>query len=112
MSESKYTANFSGIAELLRSELLLDKLMEFAEAVKADAEENAPVSDPGDYPYNKHSGRYKESFDIRPGEGIGGRVEAVVFNTSPEAIRIEKGNSKIEAMHILSNALYKLKGLL
>lgn len=112
MSGSSFSANFLGIGQMLKSEFIADQLMEMAELVKARAEDTAPVSSPDDAPYNKTPGRYKQSFGTRLGIDDDGRIEAVIYNTAPEAIRVEKGNSNIEAHHTLTNALYSIRGLL
>lgn len=104
MSGSKFTGSYLGIGLLLHSEGVTEYLMQLAEAVKAKAEEKAPVSDPSDAPYNKTAGRYKESFGTRL-QSNRGKPEAVIYNDSPEAIRVEKGNANIEARHILVTAL-------
>jgi hypothetical protein len=104
MTDAHFHASFVGIKTLLRSEMLGAALMEMADKVKKQAEDISPVGDSTD----PHAGRYRDSFHTRL-EHRRGRVMAVVYNTAPEAIRIEKGNSKIEAHHILMRALSILR---
>lgn len=104
--EVRFDASYVGIGRLLRSEMVGKTLLEKAEQVKSRAEDLAPVGQDGD----PHAGRYKNSFETGLGEKRG-RVEAVVRNTSPEAIRVEKGNSKITGYHVLMRALDILRRL-
>lgn len=103
----RFDASFVGIAALLRSPMLGEALLKRAELVKARAEELAPV---GDADTDPHPGRYRNSFQTRL-DSHRGRVRAVILNTSPEAIRIEKGNSKIDAHNVLMRALDILRRL-
>lgn len=106
MSDVRFDASFPGIARLLRSEMIGKALLERAEAVKSRAEEISPVGDETD----PHAGRYKASFETELGQKLG-RAEAIVRNTSPEAIRVEKGNSNIVGYHVLMRAIDILRRL-
>lgn len=106
--ETKFTASFTGIAALLRSPMVGEQLLAMAEQVKARAEEIAPVDTSQ---YAQHSGRYKASFSASLGvNGRLNRAEAVVSNSAPEAIDVEKGNSNQEGQHVLMRALDIIRG--
>lgn len=104
--ETRFDASFVGINRLLRSRMVGESLLARAELVKDRAVGLAPVGGDDD----PHAGRYRDSFETGLGERHG-RAEAVVRNTSPEAIRVEKGNSKITGYHVLMRALDILRRL-
>lgn len=108
MSEAKFTGSFTGIAALLRSEMVGEALLAQAEKVKARAEELAPVDTSQ---YAQHSGRYKGSFSTRLAMNTRrNRIEAAVVNDAPEAIDVEKGTSKMDGQHVLMRALDIIRG--
>jgi len=100
--ETKFTASYAGISKMLKSPMVLAALMERAEKVAERARDIAPVGDDTD----PHAGRYKASFHTRPGfNNRRNRVEAVVYNDSPEALFVEKGTANNPAYHVLVRAL-------
>jgi hypothetical protein len=102
----RFDASFVGIGRLLRSPMMAKALLARAELVKARAIDIAPVGNDTD----PHAGRYRKSFGVRL-DSDKGRIIAVVFNSAPEAIMIEKGNSKIESHNVLMRALDIIRGL-
>lgn len=107
MSGSKFNASFTGIGDLLKSDIIRDAMKDRADAVRAEAEAIAPVSE-----RDKHPGRYKRSFGTRVGlNARRSRVEAVVYNDSPEALHVEKGTRNNDAYHVLTRALAVLGSL-
>lgn len=101
MSESKFSASFMGIGQMLRSEMVGAELEKRAEEVASRARDIAPVSATTDHP-----GRYKASFHVRMGlNRRRSRVEAVIYNDAPEALFVEKGTVNNPAYNVLTRAL-------
>jgi hypothetical protein len=106
MSGSKFDASFEGIGQLLKSDMIKAALEDRAARVMAEAIAIAPVSEK-----DKHPGRYKAAFHIRVGlNRRRSRVEAVVYNDSPEALHVEKGTRNNNPYHVLTRALEVLRG--
>ena len=106
MSRSTFSASFSGIGQLLKSDMIKDAMSERADKVLAAAIAIAPVSEK-----DKHPGRYKRSFHKRVGlNDRRSRVGAVVYNDSPEALHVEKGTRNNNPYHVLTRALDVLRG--
>lgn len=105
MSGSKFNASFTGIGELLKSDMMRDAMEDRANRVKTEAESLAPVS-----AHDKHPGRYRRSFHVSVGlNARRSRVEAVVSNDSPEALHVEKGTRNNNPYHVLTRALDVLR---
>jgi hypothetical protein len=104
--ESRFEASFDGIGRLLKSDMMKRAMEEHAARVMAAAVVLAPVSEK-----DKHPGRYKRSFKMRVGlNARRTRVEAVVYNDSPEALHVEKGTRNNNPYHVLTRALDVLRG--
>lgn len=108
MSQSKFDASFTGIGQLLRSDMIRKAMEDRANKVRAEAERLAPVSE-----HDRHPGRYRRSFHTRVGlNARRSRVEAVVWNDAPEALHVEKGTRNNNPYHVLTRALDVLRSLL
>ena len=98
-----YKADHVEFRKFLNSPMLAAAVMRVAIGIKERAEMSAPVGGPGD----PHRGRYKASFEIRlhrHGGATKDRVEAIVKNTSPEAVFVEWGTMGDEPYHTLLKA--------
>jgi len=106
---SDYTRNEVGMREFLNSEMLMRVVERTAQQIMERAIVMAPVGSPlGD----EHAGRYKASFHIRShrfGGATGDRVEAIVYNDSPEAKFVEFGHRGREPYHTLLRAARELR---
>jgi hypothetical protein len=104
---SSFDASYAGIGKMIRSDYMLAEMMRRGRKVMEEAIATAPV---GKTKNDKHSGRYKASFELR-GTHHGGwsrnRAMATVANTAPEAIYVEYGNPGSEPYHTMLNALLK-----
>jgi hypothetical protein len=106
VSGSKFDGSFTGIGQLLKSDMIRRAMSDRADRVRAEAERIAPVSE-----RDKHPGRYKRSFGTRVGlNARRTRVEAVVYNDAPEALHVEKGTRNNNPYHVLTRALDVLRG--
>lgn len=98
---TKFDASFAGIAQMLRSEMVGLALEGQAKRVLDRAKSLAPVSET-----SAHPGRYRDSFKVRVGlNRRRSRVEAVVYNDSPEALMVEKGTINNPPYNVLTRAL-------
>lgn len=106
---SDYTPSHIGMGEFLNSGILMDVVEHAARQIAFRAMVMAPVGSPlGD----EHAGRYKASFHIRShrfGGATGDRVEAIVYNDSPEAKYVEFGHRGAEPYHTLLRAARELR---
>ena len=103
-----YTPNEVGMREFLNSETLMRVVENVADEIMTRAIATAPVGDPAEDP---HPGRYKASFHVRShrnGGATNDRVEAVVYNDSPEAVLVEYGHRGAEPYHTLLRAASEL----
>jgi hypothetical protein len=95
--------------EFLNSELLMRVVEHTGRQIMERAIVMAPVGSPlGD----EHVGRYKASFHMRSdrfGGATGDRVEAIVYNDSPEAKYVEFGHRGREPYHTLLRAAHELR---
>lgn len=101
---SDYNPDHTGMGLLLESAMLMRVVERVAEGIMAHAIATAPVGDPSE---DEHAGRYKASFHIRThvnGGATGDRVEAIVYNDSPEAVAVEYGHRGAEPYHTLLRA--------
>lgn len=101
---SDYNPDHVGMGLLLESDMLMRVVERVAEGIMTHAIASAPVGDPAE---DEHAGRYKASFNIRTsyhGGATGDRVEAVVYNDSPEAASVEYGHRGAEPYHTLLRA--------
>lgn len=99
-----YTPNEAGMRELLNSEMLMRVAERYADEIMNRAMAMAPVGDPA---VDEHPGRYAASFHVRSHHGggaTGDRVEAIVYNDSPEAKYVEFGHRGAEPYHTLLRA--------
>ncbi|MGZ6852468.1 MAG: hypothetical protein ACXVGC_00135 [Mycobacteriaceae bacterium] len=107
---SSFDADYQGIGELLKSQMIFDALYTRGEAVRAMAEATAP--------YDQHDKtHFRDSFHVaKPGvdEDTGrerivpdghDRVVVTVYNDDDAAIPIETGTSHTPAHRTLSKAL-------
>jgi hypothetical protein len=105
---SDYTPDKIGMAAFLTSEMLLRVVEHHAHIIMDKAIVMAPVGEDEDY----HPGRYKASFHVRShhlGGATGDRVEAIVYNDSPEAKYVEYGHRGREPYHTLLRAAHELR---
>lgn len=106
---SDYNPDHAGMAAFLESEFLMRVVEHAARQIMERAIVMAPVGSPlGD----EHAGRYKASFHIRTqrhGGATGDRVEAIVYNDSPEAKYVEYGHRGLEPYHTLLRAARELR---
>lgn len=103
-----YTPNEVGMREFLNSEMLLRVVENTGREIMERAIVMAPVGDPAE---DEHPGRYKASFHMRSGRfggATGDRVEAIVYNDSPEAVQVEYGHRGREPYHTLLRAASEL----
>jgi hypothetical protein len=101
---SDYNPDHAGMAAFLQSDMLMRVVEHVADGIVAHAIATAPVGDPAEDP---HAGRYKASFHVRShrsGGATNDRVEAVVYNDSPEAVAVEFGHRGAEPYHTLLRA--------
>ena len=105
---SDYTPSEVGMREFLNSEMLMRVVERTGEQIMVRAIAAAPVGDPSE---DEHPGRYKASFHLhshRYGGATGDRVEAIVYNDSPEAVQVEYGHRGREPYHTLLRAASEL----
>jgi len=101
-NQTEYKGSLEGVRAMLSSEMIGKMLLERAEQIAVRARSLAPVGDPDTDP---HSGRYKNSFKVRLSfDASRKRMQAVVYNDSPEAIFVEKGTVNQDPQHILIRA--------
>lgn len=102
MSNSGYEGSLEGVRAMLSSEMIGDMLLQRATQIMLRARSIAPVSqDPND----PHPGRYRDSFHVKlEYDRSRYRLQAVVYNDSPEALFVEKGTVNNEAYHVLIRA--------
>jgi hypothetical protein len=101
---SDYTPSEIGMREFLNSEILMRVVDRVGEGIMVRAIAMAPVGDPSE---DEHPGRYKASFRMRShrfGGATNDRVEAIVYNDSPEAVQVEFGHRGREPYHTLLRA--------
>ena len=102
-----YSGSLEGVRALLGSGMIGRKLMELAGKALDEAVRTAPRGDPDTDP---HAGRYQDSFHAglvyNPRYH---RIEAKVWNDSPEAVFVEKGNVNIDAHHTLMRAVTSIR---
>jgi len=106
MSESIFTASYTGIGEMLRAPWMLADMVKRAKIVQAYAQATAPVSATGND--EDPAGTYKDHFEIVPVERGGSRLnraEALVVNDDPAAVFVEYGTINQEGHHTLLKAL-------
>lgn len=106
---ARFDSSYSGIGELLNSDLIVDVMRQIAEKAMALAVARAPVGIEDD----SHRGRYKASFEVevkRHGGVKGDRAEGTLRNFAPEAFYVEKGTSKQRAHHIVLRSMYEAAG--
>lgn len=108
-ASSRFTGDYAGIGEMLRSEEMQAEMRRRAEKVAQRAKAAAPVGDPSSDP---HAGRYKNAFRVSSGvqRRQTSRAYGEVSNDAPEAIYVEYGDSKQPARHTLGQALDAAKG--
>lgn len=106
---SDYTPNEVGMREFLNSDLLMHVVEHAALQIMLRATVFSPIGSPlGD----EHAGRYKASFHMRShrfGGATSDRVEAIVYNDSPEAKYVEFGHRGAEPYHTLLRAAHELR---
>ncbi len=98
MARRKVKGSYSGIAELLRSPMMVDELVRRAEKTRALAEQIAP----------KRTGHYAESFAVsasRNGGARSDRAAAYVTNSDRGAASIELGTRDTPAHRTLRTAM-------
>jgi hypothetical protein len=103
---ARFDSSYSGIGELLNSELMVSVMQQLADRARDRAVALAPVGGEGD----PHPGRYKEGFRVeahRHGGAKRDRAEAILRNGTPEAFYVEFGTSKQHAHHILLRAMFE-----
>jgi hypothetical protein len=106
---ARFDSSYSGIGELLNSELILSVMEQIAGRARDRAVALAPVGGEGD----PHPGRYKGGFRVeahRHGGAKRDRAEAILRNGTPEAFYVEFGTSKQEAHHIVLRSMYEAAG--
>ena len=108
MSGSTFTADYSGIRQMLNMDEMKAMVMSRAELVAKVATGIAPVGDDAD----PHRGEYKAGFDTELNEHGGkrhDRPEGICFNRSHNPVMVplyvEKGTSDMEGEHVLLRAL-------
>lgn len=115
---SKMSFSYEAIgSQILRSNLMEAHMRDRAQRILLAAVDRAPVYDGPDR--DEHRGRYRASFEISSTKQGGvkhDRAEAVVSNTSPEAIFVEKGARAYKGIparpgqHILGQAMMAAEG--
>lgn len=93
-----FSANYDGIGELLRSQMIGDALYTRGQAVRGVAEASAPF----DATEQTH---FRDSFHVAEPEVRVDRMVVTVYNDDDAAIPIETGTSTHAAHHTLSKAL-------
>lgn len=89
-----------GIRRMLGEPFMVREVERRAELVRALAVQLSPI----------RTGRYVASHTVRSGVTEGGVAFARVVNSTPYAIFLERGTSKMAARHILSRALRAASG--
>ena len=95
-----FSADYDGIGEMLRSDMIGDALFTRGEAVRGTAEATAPYD-------SKAATHFRDSFhtaapEVREG---GDRMVVTVYNDDDAAVSIECGTSTHEGHYTLSKAL-------
>lgn len=92
--------SYTGVGELLRSEMLGAALFTRAQAVRGVAEATAPYD-------AKNKTHFRDSFHVTEPEMPEGhdRVVVTVYNDDDAAVHIELGTSDTPAHHTLTKAL-------
>jgi hypothetical protein len=95
-----FQADYDGIGEMLRSQMIGDALFTRGEAVRGTAEATAPF-DP------RNATHFRDSFhtkapEVRDG---GDRMVVTVYNDDDAAVSIECGTSTHDAHYTLTKAL-------
>jgi hypothetical protein len=105
---ARYRQSYTGVGEMLRSDMVFVDMVRRAHAIKDQAERTAPVYDQG-----QHPGRYRDSFDIdaeRRGGSKNDRGRATVSNDAPEALAVEFGNANTPRHATLRRAARRAGG--
>jgi HK97 gp10 family phage protein len=101
---ARFTLNWEGVGELLRSEGVEAEMLRRARLIAAKAEASAPTGTPPD---DKHPGRYRASVTVsssRHGGRRGDRAVAYATNTAPYARWVEYGTERVPAYHVMLKA--------
>ncbi len=97
---SRFDADYAGIGELLRSEMIGAALYTRGQAVRGVAEATAPYD-------SSNETHFRDSFHVAEPEVPEGfdRVVVTVYNDDDAAISIETGTSRTPAHRTLAKAL-------
>lgn len=101
-----YKSRYTGVGELLRSDMVLEALAIKAEKVRAYAEDLAPESPLGSE--LSPPGKYKKSFKVvldRRGGIHFNRAVAYIVNDDPIAEYVEHGTRNMRGLHVLIRSL-------
>lgn len=91
----KVTVNRGGVRRMLGEPFMVREVERRAENVRQLAVQLSPI----------RTGRYVTSHAVRSGLGTGGAATAWVVNSTPYAIYLERGTSRMRARRILGRAL-------
>lgn len=109
MPKSSYNPDYTGVGVFLKSDALLEMVESVAETIKARAIAISPV---GSYEErDRHPGLYISSFHVRTsrdGGATGDRVEAVMYNDSPDAVWVEYGHRGREPYAVIRRAAFEV----
>jgi len=109
---AEYTPNHVGIGEFLNSGMMEDMISRIADLIRDRAVSLSPVGDPGPPDRDWHPGRYLASWHVRVhrfGGATNDRIEAVVYNDSPEAFWVEYGHRGREPYYTLRRAAHEVR---
>lgn len=95
-----FRADRPGIKRMLGEPFMVREMERRAELVKALAEQLSPI----------RTGRYVRSHTVRSGVSPAGVAYARVVNSTPYAIYLERGTSKMRGQRILARALRAANG--